>query len=53
MKKKRIIFSLLGLGLVAVTLASCGKEKEDNAEQKSSKDENLDVTSILPDFLNN
>ena len=37
MKKKRIIFSLLGLGLVAATLASCGKEKEDAKDTTTSE----------------
>ena len=34
-------------------LAPLNEEKEDNNEQSANKDENLDVTSILPDFLNN
>ena len=36
MKKKKIIFSLLGLGLAAVTLASCGEKKNDDKKDVTS-----------------
>ncbi|MCR4898500.1 MAG: Ig-like domain-containing protein [Acholeplasmatales bacterium] len=36
MKKKKIIFSLLGLGLAAVTLASCGEKNNDDKKDVTS-----------------
>ena len=33
MKKKKLIFSLLGIGLATVTLTACGKEKNNNDDK--------------------
>ena len=37
MKKKKIIFSLLGLGLAAVTLTACGEKKNDDKKDTTSE----------------